>query len=140
MTRLKHGSALAQQGGATDVIAKPVSECKEDVLKALDGQLPRIVNDATGHPAVFAEALQLAARFGRVVVLGDTGSPSGQHLTADVVTRGLTIVGAHDGHDDAQWNKPDDFPDVFPTRPDRQIFTKRTEYPFLSSRSRGSGV
>jgi len=39
-----------------------------------------------------------------VVILGDTGSPAEQRLTQDVITRGLTIVGAHDMHVDAQWN------------------------------------
>jgi threonine dehydrogenase-like Zn-dependent dehydrogenase len=53
---------------------------------------------------VFESALGLAARYGTVVILGDTGSPSGQKLTPDVITRGLRIVGAHDGHNNEQWN------------------------------------
>jgi len=39
-----------------------------------------------------------------VVILGDTGRPGQQFLTPDVITRGLTIVGAHDGHNTEQWN------------------------------------
>lgn len=96
--------ALATRGGASHVIAKAVAACREDVLAACDGDLPRIVNDATGNAEVFAAALQLAARFGRVVVLGDTGSPSSQRLTSDVIMRGLHIVGAHDVHNDERWN------------------------------------
>lgn len=96
--------ALAGRGGATAVIAKSVTECKEDVLAAMGGRLPRIVNDSTGNAIVFERALGLADRFGRVVLLGDTGTPSGQHLTHEVVVKGLTVVGAHDSHDDPTWN------------------------------------
>ena len=95
---------FALAGGATAVINKPVTECKDDVLAAMGGTLPRIVNDSTGNAAVFAAALGLADQRGRVVILGDTGTPAGQHLTHDVIGRGLTIVGAHDGHNDAQWD------------------------------------
>jgi threonine dehydrogenase-like Zn-dependent dehydrogenase len=36
--------------------------------------------------------------------MGDTGSPARQALTPDVILRGLTIVGAHDGHNTSAWN------------------------------------
>ncbi|MDR3706841.1 MAG: zinc-binding alcohol dehydrogenase [Capsulimonadaceae bacterium] len=95
---------LALAGGATAVIDKPVDKCHDDVLAATGGKLPRIVIDSTGNAAVFDAALTLAADFGRVVILGDTGSPASQKLTSDVIRRGLVIVGAHDGHNDATWN------------------------------------
>ncbi|RYG48138.1 zinc-binding alcohol dehydrogenase [bacterium] len=95
---------LARVGGATATISKSVFDCREDVLAAFGGKLPEIVNDATGNTDVFSAALGLAAKFGRVVILGDTGTPTGQHLTADVITRGLTIVGAHDMHVDEVHN------------------------------------
>lgn len=98
--------ALARRGGATDVIALPIEKAADAIRAANGGELPRVVVDTTGHPKVFAVALGLAAAFGRVVLLGDTGTPDQQHLTVDVVVRGLTIVGAHDGHEDAQWNAP----------------------------------
>jgi 2-desacetyl-2-hydroxyethyl bacteriochlorophyllide A dehydrogenase len=94
---------MARAGGATAVIAAPIGEAREAVLAAGGGKLPRVVIDSTGHAAVFATALSLAADFGRVVVLGDTGAPAQQALTSDVITRGLTIVGAHDAHSNAEW-------------------------------------
>lgn len=94
---------LARRGGATATIAKPVAEAEPDILAANDGELPDVVIDGTGNAAVFAAALKLARKYGRVVLLGDTGSPTQQRLTDDVVTRGLTIVGAHDGHSRAPW-------------------------------------
>ncbi len=99
---------LALAGGATAVIGKPVGECREDILAATGGKLPRVVNDATGNAAVFDAALTLAADEGRVVILGDTGSPASQHLSSEVMIRALTIVAAHDGHSrfasNAAWN------------------------------------
>lgn len=95
---------LAKQGGATHLISKPIAEAKEEIQNALDGQLPSIVIDTTGFAEVFAAALDIAAKYGRVIILGDTGSPAKQYLTPDVITRGLTIIGAHDGHEDERWN------------------------------------
>lgn len=95
---------VAKRGGATRVIGLPVAEAGEAVRAALDGRLPQIVVDTTGHAPVFAAALPLVADRGRFVILGDTGTPSEQRLTPDVIRRGLHIVGAHDSHDDARWN------------------------------------
>ncbi len=96
--------ALARAGGATTTIAKPIGEARDAIIAANRGQQPRVVIDGTGNEHVFAHALTLVARKGTVVILGDTGSPSQQRLSSDVITRGVRIVGAHDGLDDAQWN------------------------------------
>ena len=95
---------LARIGGATAAISQPIAEAREAVLAANGGELPRVVIDSTGAAPVFSAALTLAALYGTVVILGDTGTPSGQRLTGDVITRGLRIVGAHDGHNTEQWN------------------------------------
>ncbi len=94
----------AKRGGATGVIDGNIDDARDAVLELNHGQLPRVVIDSTGHAEVFASALGLVADRGRLVLLGDTGTPSGQHLTSDVIIRGLTVVGAHDGHEDAEWN------------------------------------
>lgn len=96
---------LAKAGGATDTITLPIDQAREAVLKAGDGNLPRVIIDSTGNAAVFSAALGLAAKYGKVVIMGDTGRPAQQVLTSDVITRGLTIVGAHDGHNTDEWNE-----------------------------------
>jgi 2-desacetyl-2-hydroxyethyl bacteriochlorophyllide A dehydrogenase len=96
--------AMARSGGASAVVARPVGEAREEILTATGGDRPRVVIDSTGHPGVFASALSLSARLGRVVLLGDTGRPAAQQLTSDVITRGLTIIGAHDGLETPQWH------------------------------------
>lgn len=95
---------LAQAGGATTVIDQPIAEARQAILDANGGVLPAKVIDSTGNAKVFEAALGLTADHGTVVILGDTGAPAQQHLTRDVITRGLRIVGAHDGHNTPTWN------------------------------------
>ncbi len=95
---------LAKRGGATDTIQQPVAEAKAAVKACFGEAGPNLVIDATGHPDVLSHALGLAGYQGTVLVIGDTGRPASQHLTADLVTRGLRIVGAHDGNENASWN------------------------------------
>jgi 2-desacetyl-2-hydroxyethyl bacteriochlorophyllide A dehydrogenase len=94
----------AVAGGASATITAPIDQAREPILQALGGRLPRVVIDGTGNAGVFAAALGLAADAGRVVILGDTGTPAKQSLTSDVIRRGLTITGAHDIHNTAEWN------------------------------------
>ena len=94
----------ALPGGVIPVIGRLDDSVREKIREIFDGELPEIVLDSTGNPAVFPEVLHTAAKFGRVVLLGDTGYPERQHLTSDVITAGLTIVGAHDPHESPEWN------------------------------------
>jgi len=92
---------LARAHGATDVICGTATEAAAEIRAlaakhGIDGA--DVVYDVTGHPSVLAQALPLARRFGKVVLLGDPGDPSRQTLTPDVITRGVRIVAAHDGH------------------------------------------
>ena len=102
----------ARSGGATAYISAPIGSARDQILAANAGFLPRIVIDTTGNANVFSEALQLAADFGRVVVLGDTGTPGKQVLTGDVIKRGVQVVGAHDGHNPPGW-PPEAIPRLF---------------------------
>lgn len=92
--RLSMAGAL----GATQTLELPVSEARPEVERLTHGRGADVVYDVTGHPAVLGAALPLVRRFGKLLLLGDTGTPSEQRLTHDVVTRGLRIIGAHDGN------------------------------------------
>lgn len=81
----------ARRGGATVTV-------EERVDQVTLNPAPDVVIDCTGNAAVFREALRLVKPYGRVVVLGDVGQPSDQHLTSDVMVKGLSIVGAHASH------------------------------------------
>lgn len=97
--------ALAAAGGATHCSEGPLTETRAALLAAAGRDGYDVVVDTTGNPAVFADALGLVAPFGRLVLLGDTGYPSRQTLTSDVMTRGLTIVATHDHHDRGGWTQ-----------------------------------
>lgn len=97
--------ALAAAGGATACLEGGMAE-RRDALRAISGgEGFDVVVDTTGNPAVFADALGAAAMFGKLVLLGDTGYPSRQSLTSDVMTRGLTIVATHDHQDRGGWTQ-----------------------------------
>jgi 2-desacetyl-2-hydroxyethyl bacteriochlorophyllide A dehydrogenase len=85
---------LAERGGATTAVADLTD--RDGVIAACDGRQPACVIDTTGNADVLAAVLPVVAMQGRVVVLGNTGSPTRQHLTDDLITKGLQIVGAHD--------------------------------------------
>jgi threonine dehydrogenase-like Zn-dependent dehydrogenase len=89
---------MAKAHGATTTLAMPANEALAEVKRLTNDRGARVVYDVTGHHAVFPEALRLTADHGRLVLLGDSGTPELQHLTPDVIRRGLTIVGAHDRH------------------------------------------
>jgi 2-desacetyl-2-hydroxyethyl bacteriochlorophyllide A dehydrogenase len=93
---------LAASAGAL-VVRSTADEAGPAIEKALGGR-PRVVIDSTGNALVLKAALGWVAMEGTVVLLGDTGSPGSQTLTGDVVTRGLTLVGAHDSRDSKEWN------------------------------------
>ena len=89
---------LAVAHGATKVLCCGVQDAKEQVLELTSGRGADVAYGITGHPAVFAPALGLARRFGKVLLLGDAARPHEQHLTSDVISRGVQIIGAHDGY------------------------------------------
>jgi 2-desacetyl-2-hydroxyethyl bacteriochlorophyllide A dehydrogenase len=95
---------LARRGGATHPHRGSLAELRETQALGGDDGFGLIV-DTTGNPAVFVDALGAAARFGRIVLLGDTGYPSRQHLTSDVMTKGLTILATHDHQDRGGWTQ-----------------------------------
>ena len=81
----------ARRGGATVTVEETVDQVTFDPA-------PDVVIDCTGNAAVFREALRLVNSYGRVVVLGDVGQPTDQHLTSDLMVKGLSVVGAHASH------------------------------------------
>ncbi len=95
--------ALARMGGATGTIAEPVGAAAAQVERIFGASGPNLVIDATGHHDVLALALPLVASRGTLLVIGDTGRPTLQHLTSDLIGRGIRIVGAHDMHETTEW-------------------------------------
>jgi threonine dehydrogenase-like Zn-dependent dehydrogenase len=53
------------------------------------------VIDVTGSPSVLPHATRLVREFGRVVLLGDTTTPSLQSVGSRTVANSIAILGAH---------------------------------------------
>ena len=86
---------VAHIHGATDVFSGSASEAISFVEENTNGNLADVVFDATGHFSVFPMALKLTRRFGMLILIGDSPHPSKQTLTADLLTRQITIRGTH---------------------------------------------
>lgn len=88
----------AHAHGATTTLAMRIEEAHEQVLALTEGYGVNVVYDVTGSAPVLPHALQLLRRFGKLILLGDTGWPASQQLSSNVITRGLSIIGSHDAH------------------------------------------
>jgi 2-desacetyl-2-hydroxyethyl bacteriochlorophyllide A dehydrogenase len=73
------------------------------VLRERGIEPPEVVVDATGRASVLPDALGFVADRGQVVLLGDSGTPSEQRLTGDVLRRRVRLVGVHDSHVVGRW-------------------------------------
>jgi len=85
----------ARAHGATHVLARSAADAREDVERLTGGKMLDVVFDVTGHPAVLAPSTRLLRRLGRVVLLGDTTTPSQQHLGPRVLADSLSIHAIH---------------------------------------------
>ena len=81
--------------GATHAVAADVATAREAVAEATGGRMLDVVFDVTGHPDVLAPAIGLVRQLGRVVLLGDTATPSRQRLGPGVVSNSVAILGIH---------------------------------------------
>lgn len=101
---------IARAAGATRVVGiDPVAErrtlaksCGFDAVYAaaeeMGGETFEVVIEASGVPEAITNALTLAPRLGRVIILGSTrGTTKEVNFYRDVHKKGLTIIGAHDG-------------------------------------------
>ena len=86
---------LALANGATDAIGVPVRDAREEVARITGGAMADAVFDVTGHPAVLAPASLLLRKLGRLVLLGDSPTPSRQALGPRIVGDSIAILGIH---------------------------------------------
>jgi 2-desacetyl-2-hydroxyethyl bacteriochlorophyllide A dehydrogenase len=86
---------IAREHGATHTIAGNVAEVVEEAAQITGGRLFDAVFDVTSHTSSLASATALARRLGRVVLLGDSPTPSEQSLGRHVVSRSLAILSIH---------------------------------------------
>ncbi|MEK9655477.1 MAG: zinc-binding alcohol dehydrogenase [Halieaceae bacterium] len=86
---------VARAHGATQTFVGSAADAVPFVEEHTRGELADVVFDATGHWAVFPLALKLVRRYGVLMLIGDSPHPSKQVLTADVLTRQISVRGSH---------------------------------------------
>ena len=86
---------LSWKSGATHVLTCGADEAKEALLEITGGKLADIVFDTTGYHKVLAWAVDLTRRYGKVGLVGDTVNASQQVIGAGVVSKSISIIGAH---------------------------------------------
>ena len=86
--------AIAAAGGASETVLGRVDEALAADDHALNGALD-VVFDVTGRPAALADATRLLRPLGRLVLVGDSPTPSQQRLGPRVVADGISIIGIH---------------------------------------------
>jgi 2-desacetyl-2-hydroxyethyl bacteriochlorophyllide A dehydrogenase len=86
---------LARKGGATHTLQIDVKDAVDTIRDITDGWMLDVVFDVTGHPATLAPSIQLLRKLGRLVLLGDTPTPTKQYLGPGVVFNSVAILGIH---------------------------------------------
>ncbi|HZQ09386.1 MAG TPA: zinc-binding dehydrogenase, partial [Anaerolineae bacterium] len=105
--------SMARAHGATTGIGSDVTAARAGIELVTQGKLLDVVFDVTGNPEVLAPATELLRPMGRLVLLGDTPTPSEQRLGPNVVSHSLAILGIHSlaraiqGSEFSQWGARD---------------------------------
>lgn len=102
---------LAEGRGPTDILNMRSDQAEKAISELTGGRGPELVFDITGHPAVFHSCFRMLGRRGRLGLIGDVPWPSKQTLTHDVVSKSISIIGAHatspplEGNSYYRWGK-----------------------------------
>jgi 2-desacetyl-2-hydroxyethyl bacteriochlorophyllide A dehydrogenase len=86
---------FARAHGATHTLAMNAAQARAEIETITHGKMLDVVFDITGHPDALAQCLQLLRPMGRLILLGDSPTPTQQHLGPGVVSNSLSILGIH---------------------------------------------
>jgi 2-desacetyl-2-hydroxyethyl bacteriochlorophyllide A dehydrogenase len=85
----------AAVGHGADALAGNAADVQAEIEAVTGGHMLDVVFDVTGHPDVLAPAIGMVRQLGRVVLLGDTPTPTRQRLGPGVVSNSVAILGIH---------------------------------------------
>lgn len=86
---------MARLHGATHALAMSVQECRSAVEEITRGRMLDALYEITGLPDSLAPCIPLVRKLGRVILLGDTPTPTQQRLGPGVVSNSVGILGIH---------------------------------------------
>ena len=87
---------ISQKCGADHVYNPSRVDLKEAVKDATDGKSAEVVIEATGNPEAISTALELAGKYGRVIILGSPRGTTEVNFYSTVHKKGVSIIGAHE--------------------------------------------
>jgi 2-desacetyl-2-hydroxyethyl bacteriochlorophyllide A dehydrogenase len=86
---------MARAHGATHALATDANGARGAIRDITNGHMLDVVYDITGHAAVLASCVPLLRKLGRIVLLGDSPTPTQQRLGPGVVSESIAILGIH---------------------------------------------
>ena len=98
--------AIASRFGATQTISIDRSDAAARlaaVREATDGRGADVVMEFTGHPAAFAEGLEIVRKGGRYLVVGQLGEGSTEIKPSTIVKKNIRVIGAFSGDARSYW-------------------------------------
>ncbi|WP_162462933.1 zinc-dependent alcohol dehydrogenase [Paenibacillus psychroresistens] len=98
---------LVKKRPGIHLLAMDAGKAKEEIKHKTNSRMLDVIFDITGHPSVLAQATQLVKPLGRVILLGDTATPSAQGMGSNVVSNSVSILGIHSLMDYKEWNHPE---------------------------------
>jgi 2-desacetyl-2-hydroxyethyl bacteriochlorophyllide A dehydrogenase len=86
---------MARAHGATHTLAMTAQECRDAIAEITQARMLDVVYEVTGLPDALAPCIRLVRKLGRVILLGDTPTPTKQCLGPGVVSDSIAILGIH---------------------------------------------
>lgn len=105
---------ISERCGADNVLNPSNVDVVEAVRNATRGNGADVVVEASGNPQAIPTALELAGRFGRVVLLGSTRGTTEVNFYSTIHRKGVRVIGAHEStrprHESSRglWTSRDD--------------------------------
>jgi threonine dehydrogenase-like Zn-dependent dehydrogenase len=96
---------MAKAHGATHTLAADVKQAEGPIREITGGELLDVVFDITGSPVVLPVATTLVRKLGRVILLGDSPTPSQQFLGPRIVSDSISISGIHASMAPSVWSE-----------------------------------
>jgi threonine dehydrogenase-like Zn-dependent dehydrogenase len=96
---------LARAHGATHAIRGTAQDALPAIREITGGKMLDAVWDVTGIPTVLATCIPLLRKRARVVLVGDTPTPTQQYLGPGVLSNSISILGVHGSSSPADYSE-----------------------------------
>jgi threonine dehydrogenase-like Zn-dependent dehydrogenase len=85
----------AKAHGADEILPMNVEQAYQEVMRLTKEHKLDVIFEITGNSSVLSACIPLLRKFGRLVLLGDSSTPTSQYLGPGVVSNSLSILGIH---------------------------------------------